>query len=182
MPARPLATSPAAPCGPRPAAPPAPSAAPGCSSAAWGSPTAGSGLGSGPGRVRALGLRAPGRGVLGETPGPPWPLPLPPTPALTLHSPSSLCDWRPRSLSTGSRPLLPRPLPETVIPYKGGRGDEPSPALLALLNVISVYPPPAPYRASARRNSAPPLCWGVRPEASGSRTGPHQYHFSFRTV
>lgn len=29
-------------------------------------------------------------------------------------------------------------------PTKGGRGDEPSPALLALLNVISVDPPPAP--------------------------------------
>lgn len=87
------ASSPAAPYGPRLAAPPAPSAAAGCSSAARGSPTDGwgSGSSSGPGRARALELRAPRRGVLGEIPGPPRPLLLP-TAALTPHNPSSRRD------------------------------------------------------------------------------------------
>lgn len=83
--------SPAAPCGPRPAGPPAPSAVQGCS---WAFRvrdyrTAGSGSGSGPGQAPAPGLRARERGVLGVALGPPRPLPLPPTPAVTHRRPSS---------------------------------------------------------------------------------------------
>lgn len=139
--ARPPPSSPAVPCGPRPVGPPAPSAVQGCSRAAGaqGSRTAGSGSGSDPGRAPALGLRAPGREVLEVALGPPGPLPLPPTPALTPYSPSS---WRGSLGAKGheARPhhLLSPALPENRWPLpQAGGGETPSPALWGLLSVTS---------------------------------------------